>query len=226
MAADGRLDGAAGGEPAGHQGAVLAVDLALRQSRHQALMCQWGAGHHHQAGGVLVQAVHDAGTRQARQALVVVQQGVLQGAVGVARGRVHHQPGGLVDHQQVLVLVADLQRDGLGKAFHLPLRLGVQFHPVAGRDLVALSGGAAVEQGTALADPGLQAAARVVVEQPRQRLVQTPTRQLRADLGLEVDGRRCFVVHLGIRHQDVEKVPLWTVSTTEAENAVSRSLHF
>ena len=36
-----------------------------------------------------------------------------QGAVGVARRRVDDQPGGLVHHDQMLVLIGDRERDGL-----------------------------------------------------------------------------------------------------------------
>ena len=44
----------------------------------------------------------------------MVEQGVDQRPVGIAGGRVDDQPGGLVDHQQMLVLEDDLQRDVLG----------------------------------------------------------------------------------------------------------------
>ena len=58
--------------------------------------------HHQQAAGVLVDAVHDAGADLAadagQAALAMPQQGVDQGAVRVAGGRVHHHALGLVDH--------------------------------------------------------------------------------------------------------------------------------
>ena len=38
-------------------------------------------------------------------------QGIDQRAVGIARRRMHHQPGRLVDHDEVLVLVDHVQRD-------------------------------------------------------------------------------------------------------------------
>ena len=72
-------------------------------------------GHHQQAAGVLVDAVHDAGADLAadtgQAAPAMPQQGVDQGAVRVAGGRVHHHALGLVDHQQVGVLIHDIQRD-------------------------------------------------------------------------------------------------------------------
>ena len=48
----------------------------------------------------------------------VVEQGVDQGAVGVARGGVDHQPHGLVHHDDVPVLVHHVQGDFLGQDLH------------------------------------------------------------------------------------------------------------
>ena len=71
-----------------------------------------------QAAGVPVDAVDDARAddpvdpRQAPAA--VVEQGVDQGAVGVAGGGVDHQAHGLVDHDDILVLEDHVQGDVLG----------------------------------------------------------------------------------------------------------------
>ena len=74
-------------------------------------------GHHHQPRGVLVEAVDDA--RPARAADVgdagrVVEQRVHQRAARHPGAGVDDEPGGLVHHQQVLVLVDDVERDGGG----------------------------------------------------------------------------------------------------------------
>ena len=74
-----------------------------------------GLGGDDQAGGVLVQAMHDprpAHPADADQAFAAVRdQGVDQGPVRVAGRRMHDQPGRLVDHDQGFILVGDGQRD-------------------------------------------------------------------------------------------------------------------
>ncbi|MNS77281.1 hypothetical protein D3C72_1108600 [compost metagenome] len=75
-------------------------------------------GGDHDARGVLVQPVNDAGAGDAayaRQAVAAVgQKGVDQGAGLAAGGGVGGHAGGLVDDDQVGVLEQDRQGDGLG----------------------------------------------------------------------------------------------------------------
>lgn len=60
------------------------------------MMCRQAAGDHHDPGGLHVQAMHDPGPGQLGQLRRMSQQGVDQGAVGVARGRVDGtSPAGL-----------------------------------------------------------------------------------------------------------------------------------
>ena len=102
----------------------------------------------------------------------MMQQGVDQRAVGIARRRVDHQPGGLVDHDQVRVLEHDVQR------YFLRLRLGFgrrrhrdgEFGPV-GRLARGLRNRFAGDRDRAFADQRLDPLAR----QPRglgERLVE------------------------------------------------------
>ena len=80
-------------------------------------MGQGGFGHHQQAAGVLIQAVHQAGAAHFADLLklrAVVQEGVQQGAAPVPGPGMDHQPRGLVERQQVPVLIEDLQGQGLG----------------------------------------------------------------------------------------------------------------
>ena len=73
-----------------------------------------------EAAGIAVDAVDDAGALFAADAgetvAAVVEQGVDQGAVRVAGGRMDHQARGLVDHDDVVVLVDHVQGDVLGGA--------------------------------------------------------------------------------------------------------------
>ena len=98
-------------------GEVFLAELAVLELLGEALVSPLGFGHHHQAGGVEVEAVHDAGPQLAADAANVGaprQQGVDQSAVGMARARVNREAGRLVHHDQVLVLVDGGNRYVLG----------------------------------------------------------------------------------------------------------------
>ena len=75
-----------------------------------------------EAGGVPVNAVDDTRPQFPADAgegvPAVVEQGVDQRAVRVAGGRVDHQALGLVHHDDILILVDDVQRDVLGHHVH------------------------------------------------------------------------------------------------------------
>ena len=96
---------------------IGAVQVARGEGGGQRRVRELGLGDHHDAGGVLVQPMHDAGPALAADAgellAAMRQQGVDQRAVLVAGGGMHDQPGGLVEHDQVGVLVEDGERDRL-----------------------------------------------------------------------------------------------------------------
>ena len=104
------------------EGEIAALQLAfglvgeLRRERAVGLV---GLGHHHQAGGVLVEPVHDAGPLDAADAAEAVaamgDQRIDQRALRVAGGRMHHQACRLVDHDERVVLVDDIERDVLAR---------------------------------------------------------------------------------------------------------------
>ena len=73
------------------QGEVLALDLARRQRRDERGVRLRRARDDQQAARVLVQAVHEPGTRHDGELRVERQQCILQGVAGVARARVHHE---------------------------------------------------------------------------------------------------------------------------------------
>ena len=75
----------------------------------QAPVGQIGLGHQHEPRGVPVQPVNDAGPPlgASGQRRAPRDQRVDQGVVPVAGSRMHHQPGRLVDHGQVLVFEDD-----------------------------------------------------------------------------------------------------------------------
>ena len=91
--------------------------------------------HGQQSRRVLVDAVDDSRAQLAVDAGKIVPQGVEQavdqGIVGVSGGGMHHQPLGLVDDQQIVVLIDDVQGHFGGNDVHsLGFGDGV-LHPVA-----------------------------------------------------------------------------------------------
>ena len=135
------------GHPMDHRQVLAGRDalLDLHLQLHQGFLA---FGHHDAAGGVLIQAVDDAGAHlptDAGQIGAVVQQRIHQGAVLVARGRVHREAGGLVEHDQMPVFKQHIQGDVLGEQIGQGLggrhpklhliprpqgRLGAARHPV------------------------------------------------------------------------------------------------
>ena len=81
-------------------------------------MGRLGLGRDHDAGRVLVEAMHDAGTRDPADAgefgPAVKQQGVDQRTAFGTAGRVDDEAGLLVDDDEVLVLEDDIEGDVLG----------------------------------------------------------------------------------------------------------------
>ena len=69
------------------------------------------AGDDKQAAGVFVEAVHDAATRQLHCFGKVVQQGVQQGTVRIARRRMDDQSGRFVNNDDVGVGMNDVERN-------------------------------------------------------------------------------------------------------------------
>ncbi len=165
-----RIRGSAG------EGDVAALDVVGGEQGREARVGLVALGRDHDAGGVLVQPVHDARPRHpadARQRSgAMEQQGVDQGAIGNAGAVVHGHAGGLVDDDQVGVLVEDVQRDILG------LGLGggggghteqVEPRPGLGRGIAER---AAVQGQGALGHQGLQPSPRHLRQLGRQHLVQ------------------------------------------------------
>ena len=68
---------------------------------------------HHDAAGVLVEAMDDAGARQIDRLGIAVQQRILQGAVSNARPRMHGEARWLVDDGQIRVFIQHVESDRL-----------------------------------------------------------------------------------------------------------------
>ena len=179
MAIDRRIDMPARGHHAHGHRLVLALDRALGQIGDQFRVRGEGLGHDQNAGGVLVQPVHDARARQRGQRCVVVNQRVLKRAVRVAGAGMHYQPGRLVEHQDGLVFVDDVERDRLGHhAIIVRLAGHAQPHLLAAGDLGLRRRRFAVDRERALGEPVLQARTRVVGQHFSQSPIQPPAGEL------------------------------------------------
>ena len=138
---------------AGHGGKIAAVDRVRLELLGQPFVGDVGLGDNQEAGRVLVDPVNDPGPGNSadsgQASAAMVEQGVDQCSVAVARGGMNDQPGRLVDHQQMLVFEEDGERDFLRFVVR---RLGLgngQAELLAARDLgcrVAERGAAAVQR--------------------------------------------------------------------------------
>ena len=113
-----RVDRARGRRGAArHDRSVAPIDAVIVELLRQPFVCPVGLGGDHQAGRVLVDAVDDPRPRDSADAGevtgAVMQQRVDQRAVGVACSRVDDESGLLVDHDEMLILEHDFQRDVL-----------------------------------------------------------------------------------------------------------------
>lgn len=152
-----------------YQGQVAPFDRALGELPRQRVQRGLGFGRHHDPAGVLVEAMHDAGPTLAAYAsefrAAVRDEGIDQRTVRIARGGMDNKSGGLVDHDQVGILVENLQVQRLCRR-----RCFFNFRKFYGETLAGFDPSRglvyrrAVDAGRAFLDQVFYAAAR----QPRQ----------------------------------------------------------
>ena len=161
-------------------GQVLLLDRAAGELPRKLAMCLIVLGHHQQAGGALVEAVHDAGTQDASDAgeiVHVVQKGVDKRAARHAGARMHDHASRLVEHEEMRVLVNDREGQvlGLGQSEN---RIGqVQVDALAvtyprGRPARV----SAVDLDSPVGDEGLEAGPALFRQVPRQPHIQARSR--------------------------------------------------
>ena len=143
----------------------------------QRLMRGIRLGHHQQAGGILVEAMHDARplhAADAGQAVAAVrQQRIDERTRGMAGARMGRHAFRLVDDDQVRVLVDDPERDRLRLRLCRNRRRHMHLVGLAGPDLAAQSGdGFAPARHLAGADQRLQARAAELGQAQRQEAIQ------------------------------------------------------
>ena len=162
MTAEVGEDGAVGlGGDALGDGEVEFGSLAFGELCGEGLLGAIGFGGDDAAGGVLVEAVDDAGALDAADAGelpgAVVEEGVDKGAVGVACGRVHDEADGFVEDNEFVVLEEDVKGDVLGEGLGGFWFGNLDGDGVALGDVLFGAGGGAVEENVAGFQEGLDA---------------------------------------------------------------------
>ena len=93
----------------------MPFQITLGEAFGKAPQRQFGLGRDHDAGSVLVQPMHNAGPLFAADARQVIpcmgQKRIDQRAILIARGGMHHQARGFVEHDQIRILMQYCQRN-------------------------------------------------------------------------------------------------------------------
>ena len=180
MAADRRIHGALLWRLAAHHREVNPLDRSALQLTHQIRLSLQGARHDKKAAGVFVEAMDNAGARNAAQFRKAMQQPIEKRSPGDPAPRVDHKTDRLIDHDKSGILMEDRQGDILRRiqaAFRRPFRLDAQ--TLTTPDLLLGVDALAVEGNPPFANPGLQSAARMFRVEARQREVQTEAAEVR-----------------------------------------------
>src|SRR6185312_2232866 len=180
MAADRRIDGDRALDVAPCDREVVAMHVARGERARQRGLRLRRARDDEEAARVLVEAVHDAGARDAGERRRVVQQRVLQRAAAVARARVDDETGRLVDDDDRVVLVHDRERDRLAGVRRVGLdgRRG-DAQPLAAGEAMTRRAHGAVDGDVAGGDPALDAVARMLRQQACECQVESQARHFR-----------------------------------------------
>ena len=117
------------------------------------------ARHHQQPARVTIQTVHDAGAVQITHRCkfgIAREQPANQRPGRVPCARMHDEPGRLVDHDHVVVVVHDGDRDvGFGPGRRVGFGFGQQLDDLARMQTAALADFTPVDEDRALLDEGL-----------------------------------------------------------------------
>lgn len=192
MAAYRRVDSAATCEHTATYGQIETGNLPVCQQAHQRRVRGQRLADQKQAARVLVEPVDDTGTWQLLELRRMVQQPVQERAARVSGPGVDNEAGRFVDHDKSVVLVHDIQPDGLGSILNGGCRNCVQGYLFATEHRIAGPRADAIDDDGSIEKPCLEPASRVFGKQLRQRLVQSLAGKLDGDRpGCGVRVHRC-----------------------------------
>ncbi len=176
IASHGRADFSAQLDRSVHEGKVVALHRSRLELPNQLGVRPQSLCHHEKSARVLVEPVHDPGPRNRCKLRRAVQERIEQRPLPVAASGMNHQARRLVDHQYVVVLIDDVERDRFG-AKRRVRRAGLRpdLDALAAPDLLLGFGGVRIEADVPVLQPPLQAVARMLWKHPRESLVQAQT---------------------------------------------------
>jgi len=131
------VDGTAADESTAGHGHVIPAHGFSLQLLHEAAMSALRRSHDQYAGGVLVETMHDTGTRQPGEAWTVSQQGIHERTAAVAGPGMNHETSGFVDDDEILVFVQQDKGQDLALPGHFVVSVGHKCdlrpdaHPIA-----------------------------------------------------------------------------------------------
>ena len=126
-----------------HKSHILATCGLLEELQREVSACILILGNYQKTRCLLVDAVHESESRivhilHLRIILEMIGQGIDQGAMIIAATRVNHQTCRLVDHEQVIVLIDDVERNIFGQDFkHMTRSIHHHRHHITRLYLVA-----------------------------------------------------------------------------------------
>ena len=183
VAADRGIDRAAARpRPPDHEREVLPRELPPSDELLQPAVRLGRAGDDEQPGGVAVEAVHDPRPLRLLSPFDVVREQPLhQRSARVPATRMDDEARGLVDHEQVLVLVRHGELHRLRLEARARRRRRLELELLAARELVALRARASVDEDAALAQQPLGHRPRADLRQAGEELVEAPAGGLLRD---------------------------------------------
>ncbi len=136
----------------------------------------------------------------------MVQQGIDQCAVGVARPWMHHEACGLIHHEHVLVFKQDFQRDVLGTMPVFAIEaLGIERQSLATKDFVFGFHYLTIDGEGALTQPTGEFRAGIVRQQRSSRFINALACQRSGYIDFFANARRLLITHNGCNPTEFRK---------------------
>lgn len=164
-------------ETAPGHGLVLPGKASVRKLCGEPLMSKVILGSDQQARGIFIDPVNDTRTflsaDTGERITAMPQQGIYQSAVRMSWGRVYNKPPGLVNYNQILILVDDIKRDVLSNKGRFLKRGEAQHKAVSCGAFVVFPQGCAGHCYTAILKKLLGSASREAFHGTRKESVDT-----------------------------------------------------
>jgi hypothetical protein len=161
-----------------HDGQIKLLHLSLCELTRQATVRRIILGHHNGPGGVLVQPMYDPWPLNAPDAGemgTIGQERIDESSRGIAGARMHHHARSLVEHQEMRVLIDDIEGNRLRRHTRGFGRRQGHSDAIALAKAIARLGRSPIHQNLLLLDELLQVGSRMRRELPCQIAVKPLT---------------------------------------------------